>query len=139
MGFLENAIDMGRKVCDKAKEFEAQQDIQRKASKEKRSLKSFKKLQKGYKCSVKQQVIVNQLLGSYPKNRFFKGRVRATETAIVVTVGDSQTHNFPYSEINDLYKRGANLRIGTDYDTIQITNCRHTEDIVRVIEYMKNK
>ena len=57
MGFLENAMDMGRKVCDKAKEFEAQQDIQRKASKEKRSLKSFKKLQKGYKCSVQQQVI----------------------------------------------------------------------------------
>lgn len=46
MGFLENAIDMGRKVCDKAKEFEAQQDIQRKASKEKRSLKSFKKTSK---------------------------------------------------------------------------------------------
>lgn len=63
---------------------------------------------------------MNQLLGSYPKNRFFKGRVRATETAIVVTVGDSQTHNFPYSEINDLYKRGANLRIGTDYDTLKI-------------------
>ena len=56
-----------------------------------------------------------------------------------MTVGDSQTHNFPYSEINDLYKRGANLRIGTDYDTNQITNCKYTEDIVRVIEYMKNK
>lgn len=31
------------------------------------------------------------------------------------------------------------IRIGTDYDTIQITNCKYTEDIVRVIEYMKNK
>ena len=44
---------------------------------------------------------------------------------------DSQTHNFHTLKLISLLPKRANLRIGTeDYDTIQITNCKYTEDIV---------
>lgn len=97
-----------------------------------------KQEEKGYSCSVKKQVMAKQFIGGqYPKNRFFRGRVRITDNAIIVTIGDSETHQFLFDEINDLHKRGANLRIGTNTDSVQIVNCSHTKEIVDAIEGYK--